>query len=100
MAEAPDHLPVIGRYQLNPGAAGSPVTDKALAVALSARSVFLVVDVPAKLLFKPGRDRHEWCHPAWLRRLATPCRARNGLDHVNRSMDRRRKGGLWSRSAR
>ena len=65
-----NHLPVIGRYQLNPGAARSTVTHKALAVPLSARSVFLVVDVPAKLLFKPRRHRHEWCHPAWLRRLA------------------------------
>ena len=74
-------LPVIGRYQLNPGTARSPVIDKALAVPLGARSVFLVVDVPAKLLFKPRRHRHEWCHPAWLRRLA-------GRHHVEPGTDR------------
>jgi len=47
----------LGGYQLDPGTTGSPVIDKALAVPLGACSVFLVVDVPAKLLFKLRRDR-------------------------------------------
>ena len=64
-----NNFPIIGRDQLDPRAASVEVAVVVLAVSLSAVSVLLVIDVPAKLLFEPGCDRDKRCHPVRLRRL-------------------------------
>src|SRR5262249_20592193 len=63
-------FPIICRDELDSRPARPSVTDKALAVPLSARSVLLIIKVPSELLFKARRNRHEWSHPLGLSRLA------------------------------